>query len=155
MASRSHAPARPAPRDKSAAAFENLRSKIAGLKLKPVKEPRRRRLPGEPDLTPLFPIVYLTPKSKCPHKGPLRRGTQFVCMVCYRSGLDHLPALARRPATDPKPEGKPPPKAERKLTRKEIRALRREWQPRAAELAPEELGYLAAQGVVLKQGTSP
>jgi hypothetical protein len=126
-----------------------LRRKIAEVKLKPVKEPKRRRLPGEPDLEPLFPILYLVPRSDCPHYGPLRRGTRFVCVVCYQSGMDHLPALRRSPATDPKPESKLPPKEPRKLTRKEARALRREWQPRAETLTADERKYLREQGVTL------
>jgi hypothetical protein len=151
MKSPSRAPGRPAAPATSNDACDNLKQKIAGRALKPVKEPKRRRLPGEPDLVPLFPILYLTPKSACPHRGPLRHGTQFVCVICSRSGLDHLPALRRSPATEPKPEPKPEPKAAPKLTRREIRALKREWSPREAMLTPEERGYLRDHGVVLEQ----
>jgi hypothetical protein len=147
--SRSPAPGQPAAPGTSSAASENLIEKIANLKLKPAREPRRQRIPGEPDLVPLFPILYLTPRSDCPHGGPLRPGTRLTCMVCSRSGLDHLAALRRSPATDPKPEPKPEPPAPKKLTRKELRALQREWRPREATLSPEERSYLVAHGVAL------
>jgi hypothetical protein len=75
-----------------------------------------------------------------------------VCVVCSRSGLDYLPALQRRPATDPKPESKPPPPEPRKLTRREIRALQREWRPREATLTADERKHLEALGVVLGRG---
>jgi hypothetical protein len=126
-----------------------LRRKIAEVKLKPVKEPKRHRLPGEPDLEPLFPILYLTPRSICPHRGPLRRGTRFVCVVCYQSGMDYLPALRRNVVTDPKPEPKPEPEQPPTLTRREKRALQRDWRTREATLTTDERAYLKALGVAL------
>ncbi len=79
--------------------------------------------PREPRLTPHFPCTSLTPSSKCPHKRPYRRGSSFVCMVCYISGKDHLRALKRNPRTDPKPEPKVETK-EKPKTRKEKRAAK-------------------------------
>lgn len=40
-------------------------------------------------LEPLFPIGQLTPQSECPHKGKIRRGSVFCCVVCHESGFDH------------------------------------------------------------------
>jgi hypothetical protein len=42
-----------------------------------------------PKLEPLFPIDSYIPASPCPHHGPIRKGSTFVCMVCHRSGQDH------------------------------------------------------------------
>jgi hypothetical protein len=63
----------------------------------------------QPRLVPLFPIGPYTPESACPHRGPIRRGLVFCCMVCHRSGMDGHPALRRDPLTDPIPDPKPPP----------------------------------------------
>jgi hypothetical protein len=64
------------------------------------------RIP-EPKLVPLFPIGPLTPRSTCPHRGPIRRGSVLCCMVCSRSGMDDHPALRRDPRTDPRPDPEP------------------------------------------------
>ena len=57
-----------------------------------------------PRLVPLFPIGAFTPRSACPHHGPIRTGSDFCCMVCSQSGVDDHPALKRDPRTDPRPE---------------------------------------------------
>jgi len=57
-----------------------------------------------PRLVPFFPIGAFTPRSACPHRGPIRAGSVFCCMVCSRSGVDDHPALKRDPRTDPRPE---------------------------------------------------
>jgi len=44
-------------------------------------------------LVPLFPIGPFTPQSVCAHKGPIRPGSLFVCMVCHQSGYDGHPAM--------------------------------------------------------------
>jgi hypothetical protein len=81
-----------------------------------------------PLMVPLFPIGPFTPQSACAHRGPIKRGAPFVCMVCFTSGRDDHPALQRDPATDPKPEPDPastrPPtkKTQAKQTRKQRRA---------------------------------
>jgi hypothetical protein len=38
-------------------------------------------------LVPLFPIGPFTPTSHCPHHGPLRKGSEFCCMVCSQSAI--------------------------------------------------------------------
>jgi hypothetical protein len=60
-----------------------------------------------PRLVPLFPIGEFTPKSECPHHGPLRAGSVLCCMVCSRSGVDDHPALVRDCRTDPRPARRP------------------------------------------------
>lgn len=63
------------------------------------------------EMTPMFPITSFVPTSECPHRGPIRRGSMFVCMCdkCRNSsGMDHMPALQRNPLTDPKLETKAP-----------------------------------------------
>ncbi len=62
------------------------------------------RTPWWLELVPLFPVGPFTPTSPCPHHGPIRQGSLFCCMVCSASGMDGHPALARDPATDPRPE---------------------------------------------------
>jgi hypothetical protein len=76
-----------------------------------------------PQLIPLFPIGPFTPRSTCPHHGPIRRGSAFCCMVCFRSGMDDHPALQRNPRTDPRPDPKPsgPAPAAGRETRKQRR----------------------------------
>lgn len=70
--------------------------------------PPKPRQPGwVKDVVPLFPIKALDNKSVCPHKGPIARGSKFVCMICHQSGMDFHPSLQRDPATDPKPAPKP------------------------------------------------
>lgn len=72
----------------------------------------------EPDpwteLIPLFPITSFTPKSKCPHRGPIRPGSAFCCMVCSKSGKDGTRALPLKvkPPPDPKPEPRAKDKTE-------------------------------------------
>ncbi|OJW18828.1 MAG: hypothetical protein BGO49_17545 [Planctomycetales bacterium 71-10] len=62
------------------------------------------RTPWWLELVPLFPVGPFTPTSPCPHHGPIRQGSLLCCMVCSASGMDGHPALARDPATDPRPE---------------------------------------------------
>jgi hypothetical protein len=55
-------------------------------------------LQHEPRLVPLFPITSYTPKSECPHHGPIRAGSNLRCMICNRSGIltpAGLPCTAR------------------------------------------------------------
>lgn len=60
--------------------------------------PERDRGPvNEPQLVPLFPIGHFVPASRCPHTGTIRRGSCLCCMVCHKSGLDHLGAFQRPP----------------------------------------------------------
>ena len=91
-----------------------------------------------PVLVPLFPIEPFTPRSTCPHHGPIRPGSVFCCMVCSQSGMDGHPALKRDPRTDPKPEPKTLPEASPRdgagLTRKQRRKVLRE--ARQAAQAP-------------------
>ena len=61
-----------------------------------------------PRLVPLFPIGAFTPRSACPHHGPIRTGSDFCCMVCSQSGVDDHPALKRDPRTDPRPDARQP-----------------------------------------------
>jgi len=68
---------------------------------------RLPRKPRPPTLVPLFPVVAFEPGAPCPHHGPIRRGSDLVCMSCHVSGHDGHPALQRTAATDPKPEQKP------------------------------------------------
>ncbi|KAJ3060062.1 hypothetical protein HK102_009685 [Quaeritorhiza haematococci] len=57
-----------------------------------------------PKLTPMFPVGPLTPKSECPHKGPIPEGSPFVCMVCHQSGHDTHPKVHFDPAADMPPD---------------------------------------------------
>lgn len=80
----------------------------------------------EPDpwteLIPLFPVTSFTPHSKCPHNGPIPRGSAFVCAVCHQAGKDGTPALpvdVKRLPDDPRPpEPKPKPAAKSKTKTK-------------------------------------
>jgi hypothetical protein len=56
-----------------------------------IRPGQRRRRTAEP----LFPIGPLTPRSTCPHRGPLPANGIFVCMVCH-CGADHLPPETRQ-----------------------------------------------------------
>lgn len=64
-------------------------------------------------LEPLFPVGSFTPNSQCPHHGPIRPGSSFCCMVCFRSGMDDLPMMRRHALFDPRPESKPADTSER------------------------------------------
>lgn len=67
-----------------------------------------------PQLEPLFPVGFFTPKSKCPHKGPIPSGSHMVCMVCHKSGMDGVRSLPINPPPPPDPPTtKPPEPAER------------------------------------------
>lgn len=79
------------------------------------------RTPWWLELVPLFPIGAFTPASECPHRGPIRPGSLFCCMVCSQSGVDGHPAMKRDPATDPEPESAAPTPAGRGL-REEVAA---------------------------------
>lgn len=40
--------------------------------------------PEDPPTLPIFPLGAFTPRSACPHHGPLRAGYPArVCMVCH------------------------------------------------------------------------
>jgi hypothetical protein len=104
-----------------------------GAGLVPVVDmpPDRDRGPvNEPQLVPLFPIGHFVPASWCPHGAPIRRGSCLCCMVCHKSGLDHLGAFQRPPPDkeeerkrkDREKASKKARAREPKLTRKERRA---------------------------------
>ena len=83
------------------------------------------RRPRVPTLEPLFPITSFVPASACPHHGPLRRRTVFVCAVCHTTAYENHPDL-QIGATDVHPGRRrrhaadlPQPKFE--LTRRERR----------------------------------
>ena len=81
------------------------------------------------DMVPMFPITSFVKDSACPHHGPIRPGSLFVCMICHQSGADDDPALKRSPLTDPKLEPKPtaaPLTTERK---KDGRRKSERWAP--------------------------
>lgn len=50
-------------------------------------------------LVPLFPVVSFTPHSACPHHGPIRDNSRFVCMACSAASklrdriIERLPAI--------------------------------------------------------------
>lgn len=97
----------------------------ARLQEKPVGTEHLRR----PRLEPLAPLTPLTPLSACPHRGPLRKGSVFVCLVCHQSGMDHLKYFRPHP-DDPKPDKKPAAKRKVKpKTRKEKRTLLERVEP--------------------------
>jgi hypothetical protein len=55
---------------------------------------RRSRAAHEcPKLMPIFPVESYMPRSRCPHYGPIPRGSVLCCMVCHQSGQDHHPAM--------------------------------------------------------------
>ena len=73
--------------------------------------------PRPPDLTIVYgssckPLKLLTCDDV--HHGPIPKGSTCCCGVCYKSGVDDLPALRRDPRTDPKPDPKPKPPIEKK-----------------------------------------
>jgi len=82
-----------------------------------------------PKLVPMYPLTPLTPRSACPHYGPIRKGSCFYCEVCGESGCDHMPIFRRHPATDPKPERKPKAKPAKPKTRKERRSIMDRLRP--------------------------
>lgn len=105
----------------------------------------------EPDptteLIPWFPRGSFTPLSKCPHDGPIRQGSSFVCMVCYASGKDGTKALPKdvQPLPldlEPEPVEVKPAPVEAKPN--ENRKQRRERE-RAEALAREEHGVREAE----------
>ena len=75
-----------------------------GMKPRPLEsEYRGWAIPEPPPrLIPLFPVGLYTPQSPCPHREPIRRGSNLCCMVCLQSGMDDHPALQRDPAKDPR-----------------------------------------------------
>lgn len=95
----------------------------ARLLEKPVGAEHYRR----PGLVPLAPLTPLTPLSTCPHRGPLRKGSVFVCLVCHQSGMDHLKYFRPHP-DDTKPDKKPAAKAKPK-TRRQKRTLLERVEP--------------------------
>jgi hypothetical protein len=52
-------------------------------------------------LEPLMPVLYLTPDSACPHYGPIRDGSGFVCMVCDHASKLNDRIIDRTPAPPP------------------------------------------------------
>ena len=63
------------------------------------------RLPGKrrlPILIPMFGCAPHTPRSSCPHHGPMPPRSRFCCMVCHTSGWDHLSALELQPGDLPR-----------------------------------------------------
>jgi hypothetical protein len=50
---------------------------------------------------PLFPVLYLTPVSECPHRGPLPDGSSFICMVCSHASKISDRDISRRKAPPP------------------------------------------------------
>jgi RNA polymerase sigma factor (sigma-70 family) len=106
-----------------------VRERAAGLNLG-VHARSRSRPPG---LLPLFPIVSYTPRSACPHHGPIEPGSLLCCMVCHRSGMDEHPAMRRDLRTEPAPDRKPaaPVSAPGRTglgARLETRRERRRWR---------------------------
>lgn len=96
---------------------------------------QNREYVPQPKLVVFFPIEAYTPQSVCRHDTvPINRGSVLCCGVCWRSGMDHHPAMMRDLRTDPKPDRKLPAaaKAARK-TRRERRNARREWKAAVAE----------------------
>jgi hypothetical protein len=90
-----------------------------------------------PRLEPLFPVGHYTPSSRCPHHGPIPRGSDLCCMICHQSGQDGHPALQWDPtperadrdarsdwaATGPAPAkraGQPPEKETRRQRRRRL-----------------------------------
>lgn len=74
------------------------------------KAPPKKPIPRDPawvrEMIPLFPIEALSTESTCSHRGPIRAGSMFVCMICHQSGMDRHPALRRElvvEATQPTP----------------------------------------------------
>jgi hypothetical protein len=92
-----------------------------------------------PRLVPLFPIGPFTPQSTSPHRGPIRPGSVFCCMVCSRSGMDGHPALKRDPHTDPRPEPKTVPPTKPAIGR-ETRKQRRKRLFAAHQPGPAPAG---------------
>jgi hypothetical protein len=92
-----------------------------------------------PRLVPLFPIGAFTPRSACPHHGPIRTGSVFCCMVCSQSGVDDHPALKRDPRTDPRPE----PKAAALVRVSSVRETRKQRRQRLNAARQASLGTAA------------
>ena len=57
-------------------------------------------VPHEPALEPLFPITSFVPGSPCPHHGPIKDGSGFICMCCHNGSrrIERHPALQITPA---------------------------------------------------------
>lgn len=107
----------------------------AGIDPNDIEDPFARTPEGD-ELVPFFPLDSFTPKSPCPHRGPIRKGSRLCCMICHRSGVDkQWRKLWRSIVTDPKPEKKPAAPEPKKLTRKERRSLFKQHHdnPEAAE----------------------
>jgi hypothetical protein len=107
-------------------------------------------MPGDyaqpPKLVPLFPTPSLTPRSKCGHKGALRRGSSFVCMVCHKSGKDHL-AYFQDAEEEPTPADAEPTREPPRLTSKERRDMARLVASLRGPLDPDAIEWLRSQGV--------
>ena len=115
--------ARLAPHDIALELHVSLRRVHYGIDRARLAEAPRGPSATDPPAVPMFPIDAFTPTSACPHHGPIRKGSSFVCMVCHQSGRETHPALRRSAATDPAPEPKPKAKAKGKpSTRKQRRA---------------------------------
>lgn len=98
---------------------------ISRARMRERRRPEQRKAPWK--AVPLFPLDSFTPHSRCPHHGPIRPYSSFVCMVCHATGRDNHPLLQRDPRTDPAPAPKPDPPTNPLATRKERRALMVEW----------------------------
>lgn len=90
------------------------------------KGPVTTRAVRPPRLVPLFPIGAYTPQSACAHRRPIERGSSLCCMVCHKSGMDRHPALRRDPRSEPAPEPKLRPIADKVLDPGETRKQRRQ-----------------------------
>ncbi len=127
-------------KDIAADAGVSVRSAQLGLKLARDRASRAANADAAPSrpvlpwwrMRPTFPIGAFTRESKCPHHGPIRPGSDLVCMVCHGSGLDDHPGMVRDAATDPRPEPKPRAAPEPTTTTEPTRRRRgKDRRPRA------------------------
>ena len=81
-------------------------------------------------LVPLYPVAVFGPQSTCPHRGPIRDGSDFVCEVCAAVSRANQHLIDKRGKDLPPPED-----PERKIAR---------WQREYAQglmTAQEKLAY--------------
>jgi hypothetical protein len=120
----------------------------------PEPTPEQGKFARPPRLIPLFPIGSYTPQSPCPHREPIPLGSNLCCMVCFRSGMDHHPALQRNPATDPPRAPVPAPAPPVEKSSPETRRQRRQRLFAARVPRPigkREIGGKQPAAVVLNQ----